>query len=539
MNEPGFDFKDPKYGPVYIRRMQRLLWIRENPENLALMWAFYRDNLDCWISDWCSTIDPRNVERGLPASVPFLLFPKQREWVKWIVARWKAGEPGITEKTRDVGMSWLSVAVACGLCTFHQGMSIGFGSRKEEYVDKLGHPKSLFYKARALMNGLPDEFKLGWDDRKHAPHMRIEFPGTGSVITGEAGDGIGRGDRQGIYLVDEAAFLERPMLVEASLSATTNCRQDISTPNGPGNPFAQKRHGGKVPVFTFHWRDDPRKDDAWYAKMCELLDPVTVAQEIDINYNASIENQLIPSEWVQAAVGAHLKLGIEISGERIAGMDIADQGADKNAVAQRHSILLESCQDWSGKGSDIMASVSYAFLLCDMSRTKRLRYDADGMGAGVRGDARTLNEKREELGVWSIDAIPHWGSGAVVNPDAPIPTARVDVDDPLERTNGDFFRNYKAQAWWALRLRFQRTFRAVNGLDPDYDPDALISLAPEMAGLTTLTAELAQVTYRPTENGKIVIDKAPEGTKSPNKADAVVIAYAPTEEVVTGFGVLL
>jgi hypothetical protein len=36
----------------------------------------------------------------------------------------------------------------------------------------------------------------------NAPHMRVVFPDTGSIISGEAGDGIGRGDRCSIYFVD-------------------------------------------------------------------------------------------------------------------------------------------------------------------------------------------------------------------------------------------------------------------------------------------------------------------------------------------------
>ena len=33
------------------------------------------------------------------------------------------------------------------------------------------------------------------------------------------------------------------------------------------NPFARKRHEGKVDVFIFDWHDDPRKDEAWYESM--------------------------------------------------------------------------------------------------------------------------------------------------------------------------------------------------------------------------------------------------------------------------------
>jgi hypothetical protein len=33
-----------------------------------------------------------------------------------------------------------------------------------------------------------------------------------------------------------------------------------------------------------------------------------LAQEVDIDYAASVEGVLIPSAWVQAAVDAHIKL---------------------------------------------------------------------------------------------------------------------------------------------------------------------------------------------------------------------------------------
>lgn len=41
-------------------------------------------------------------------------------------------------------------------------------------------------------------------------------------------------------------------------SQTTNCKIDLSSVNG-ANAFYRKRHSGKVKVFVFDWRDDPRK----------------------------------------------------------------------------------------------------------------------------------------------------------------------------------------------------------------------------------------------------------------------------------------
>lgn len=518
-----FDFKEPDYMQVFEWRMERLQRIRQNPQLLPVLKAFYKDNPAQFIIDWGMTVDPRNVERGLPARIPFLLFPKQEEWIQWFVERWRNAEPGITEKTRDMGMSWLTVGMASSLCLFNRGVFAGFGSRKEEYVDKIGSPKSLFDKARNFISLLPAEFRGGWSVKQHAPHMRILFPDTDSAMTGEAGDGIGRGDRTSFYIVDESAFLERPHLVDASLSATTNCRQDVSTPNGMANSFAERRHGGKIKVFTFHWRDDPRKDDAWYAKQVENLDPVTIAQEIDINYNASVEGVLIPSAWVQAAIDAHEKLGIQPTGQRMGALDIADEGKDTNAFTTRHGFLLENVEEWSGKGDDIFGTIQRAFGICDDQRLETYRFDSDGLGAGARGDARVINEQREAQSQHQIMATPFRGSGSVFDPDAE--AVRGDNGQP-GRLNKDFFANAKAQSWWSLRTRFQKTYRAVvEGMD--FNPDDIISINGNIEKRGKLISELSQPTYSVNGVGKIIVDKKPDGTKSPNLADSVMIAFAP------------
>ncbi len=509
-----FDFKNPSYAPVFKARLERLARIRANPQNLPALKAYYRDNPAQFIMDWGCTFDPRNVERGLPSVIPFILFQKQIDWVNWTVEHWRGQKPGLTEKSRDMGVSWLSLATACTLCLFYDGLVIGFGSRKEEYVDKIGSPKSLFWKARMFINFLPKEFKGGWDITKHAPHMRINFPDTLSSISGESGDGIGRGDRASIYFVDESAFLERPQLVEASLSQTTNCRIDISTPNGLGNPFAQKRMSGKYDVFTFNWRDDPRKDEAWYEKQKFNLDAVTLAQEVDCDYSASVEGVLIPSAWVQASIDAHLKLGIKPTGQRSGALDVADEGKDLNAFCGAHGILVDTLEQWAGLGSDIFATTERAFLLCDMNQYGSFSYDADGLGSGVRGDARVLNDKRNGK---LIDVSAFRGSGAVIDPEGQM---------VIGRFNQDFFANAKAQAWWALRCRFQNTYRAINGMD--YDPDNLISLSSALTLLNLLVTELSQPTYTTNGTGKVIINKAPNNTKSPNLADSVMIRFAPT-----------
>lgn len=526
-----FDWKNPDYVEVFQWRIERLNRIRTQAQvdaktgkpghTLGLLRSFYRDNPAQFIIDWGMTYDPRNVRKGLPAALPFILFPKQEELAGWLLERWRAGEPGLIEKSRDMGISWLVMGLSCALCLHHPQMAIGCGSRKQELVDVLGKLDSLLEKARMFMGYLPPEFRGGWDRGKHTTHMKLLFPQTGSVLGGEVGDNIGRGGRNALYLVDEAAHLERPELIDAALSANTDCRIDLSSVNGSANPFAQKVREGNIATFRFHWRDDPRKDDEWYAKQVRELDAVTVAQEIDINYAAGVTGLLIPSEWVQAAVDAHLKLGLIASGMRRGALDVADEGRDLNAFAGRHGILIEHCEAWSGKGDDIFGTSEKAFICCDQLGYEAFAYDADGLGAGVRGDSRVINERRALAGLHNINVEPFRGSAGVYEPKSQM-VAR--------RNNEDFFGNMKAQAWWALRIRFQNTYRAVvEGME--YDAAEIISISSRIPQLSKLLGELSQPTYTLNGTGKVLVDKAPEGTKSPNLADAVMIVMAPSSNV--------
>ena len=302
------DYKNPNYSEVYAQRSARLNQIRSNPELLQACHVHYKSNPWDFVNDWGMTFEPRNIEKNLPAAIPFVLFPRQVEFLHWLYERWRCGEPGLVEKSRDFGATWLCAAFAVGMWRYHDGFTVGFGSRKEDLVDKRGDPKTILEKVRFFIDNLPIEFRP--EGGADSAFMRIINPDNGATITGEAGDNIGRGGRQSIYFVDESAFIQRQEAKDAALSQNTNCQIDISTPNGNGNAFYKKRMSGKVPVFVMDWKDDPRKDQAWYEKQKRELEEVIVAQEIDRDYNASQENVFIPAKWVNACIDAHKKLGL-------------------------------------------------------------------------------------------------------------------------------------------------------------------------------------------------------------------------------------
>ena len=76
-----------------------------------------------------------------------------------------------------------------------------------------------------------------------------------------------------------------------------------------------------------------------------------------------------------------------------------------------------------------------------------------------------------------------------------------------------------------IRDRFYEAHKAAQGLE--YDPEALISLSPDLSQLEALMSELAQPEHKVSATGKAMVDKQPSGAPSPNLADAVMMAFWP------------
>lgn len=528
-----FDWRNPDYLPIWRERARRLEWLREHPEMWGKIRLHYRNgHIDDLINDWGVTIDPRVTASGRRSLMPMLLWPKQREFIQFLWGNWRASKGGTCVKSRDVGISWLAMGFSTGVCTLFDDTSIGFGSEKEDKVDRSGDPDCLFYKGRLFVKHLPFELRGGWMLKTCSAHMRLFFPYTGSSITGEAGLNIGRGGRKTAWMIDESAHLPDPKAIDAAIVASTDCRFDLSSVKGMANSFAERAHNPDIPRFDFAMEDDPRRTPEYWAEKRRTVDPVIFAQEYGRDFSASVEGQVIPATWVASAVDAHVVLGLAPDGNRDAALDVADSGRDANAMAIGRTWLLEAVRMWKGSADlDIYHTVERAFTLCDEFGVPGFHYDADGLGAGVRGDARKLNEVRRENRGRVLTVQAFRGSGEVFEPENIFPGT--------DRTALDFFENLKAQSWWALRRRFQYTHRVIeafkNGDRWEVDPTQFISIAKGFEHRARLCIELSQPVWAQSKRGKVMVDKVPVGTStevrnataSPNLADAVMMLYAP------------
>lgn len=505
------DYKSPDYTPIIKSRIDALNKIRSDAKYLSALKIYYAENPADFITDWVVTYDPRKD----PSLIPFVLWEKQREFISWLWDRYRNKEDGLVEKSRDAGVTWLCMSFAVWLWLFHPGAKVGFGSRKESLVDEIGNPDSIFEKGRLILQKLPIEFvPEGYREKTDATFMKLINRASGATITGEAGDNIGRGGRNGIYFKDEAAFYERPDKIDAALSHNSDVKIDVSTPNGNGNPFYRKRHSGKVPVYVFDWRDDPRKDNAWYEHQKETTEPWILAQEVDRDYNASVEGICIPAKWVRAAIDADLK----DTGFAVAGLDVADE-AGENVLTIKEGVVVKKVIPWTGINTTQTARK--AVNLCNENRVVLMNYDAIGVGAGVTGEIAELKTV-------------YLGSGQYMPTVIPVNTGNDELTGMYTDVIPDkkLFVNKRASMWWRGRRRFERTYEHVNGIKKWPIKD-LISIPND----TELVSQLSQPLVKYKDGGKIQIeskkDMRKRGIKSPDRADSLLLAFDNEEMVPT------
>ena len=479
-----------------------------------------------WFDRYAWTYDPRLVGKPGGAYIPFKLWPKQREFIVWLHERLKAEEEGLAEKSRDTGVTYLCAGFALWAWLFIDGFKATFGSRKVDYVDKKDNPDSIFAKLRIMLRRQPEQLMpAGFVWAQHDNYMRIVNPASGGMISGEGGEDMGRGGRSSMYVVDEAAFVPNAETVEKALSGNTDCVIWVSSVNGMGNLFARKRHSILKPhqVFRLHWRDDPRKTEAWAeAKQASFSDPTTWASEYDIDYSASVEGICIPAIWVESCKRiAAAEPRLKRSNHSRLGLDVG-AGKSKSVTIERAGPVV-SVPHARGQ-PDTTGTAHWALDIARTTKADELNFDAPGVGAGV--SSTLMHNEVDGLTV------------TAVNTGLP-PT---DMIWPDERTSKEMFGNLKAELWWRCRTAAQRTHEHLAFIEGreggvEHAVTDLMALPSGDPDSDALCLQLSLVKWGRNEKGKIVIETKDalkrRGIASPDYADALMLTFVEAEAAPT------
>lgn len=237
-------------------------------------------------------------------------------------------------------------------------------------------------------------------------------------------------------------------------------------------------------------------------------------------YEDAGSRTVIPPLWVQSAIGLAAKLGIEVTGKRYAALDVAgaEDGGDENGFVVRHGIEITHVEKWNGL--DTSLTCQRAVKAAIEHGATELDYDSAGVGEGVTGEWAAMGRRDEQPKGLEVVA---WNGGFAVQE----PDERIDPDNPMSPRNKDHYHNLKAMAWMRLRKRFQNAHQAAQG--KPYDPDQIISISEAIPDRirTQLCDELSQPEQKLSGTGKVVVDKQPGGSASPNLSDPVAIAFSP------------
>ena len=222
------------------------------------------------------------------------------------------------------------------------------------------------------------------------------------------------------------------------------------------------------------------------------------------------ENVVIKRSWVEAAIDFHLKYDGEMKGQVVLGYDVADSGADKNAVTVCNGSIVTECYEWQGGENELKKSADKVRLAA-LKLGGRIIYDSIGVGA-------------------------HTGStlqGAGFNDFAGF-NAGGKVQRPTRKYNGvkqkEYFSNVKAQAWWLVADRLRNTYDFLVNNNTNYHADDLISISSDIPNIESLVSELTTPRRDFDKAGRVKVESKDDLKKrdimSPNKADAFIMALS-------------
>ena len=224
------------------------------------------------------------------------------------------------------------------------------------------------------------------------------------------------------------------------------------------------------------------------------------------------EHSIIKRSWVEAAINAHEKLNIDMSGACNVGYDVADSGEDRNCAVRFNGGIAEYLDAWKAEEDELDVSSLRAY--GHVEAGGHMSYDSIGVGAGVGAILKQANKDKESYSKFNA-------AGAVCKPDK---------EYSPKITNKAKFENLKAQAWRDVADRLMNTYNAVEK-GKVYNPSDLISICGDINQLEALKTELCEPHKDYSKRGLDMVESKKDVKKrllkSHDLSDAFVMAACP------------
>ncbi len=238
--------------------------------------------------------------------------------------------------------------------------------------------------------------------------------------------------------------------------------------------------------------------------------------------NDNDTDSIIKRSWILAAIDAHKKLKIEVTGSKRKGFDVADDGEDYCATVDSIGVLTTGIDLWKAKEDEILKSCSRVHLSARLEN-RMIVYDAIGVGSSCGAKFNELGYARHKK---------FFAGGAVINPDKAIDLDNAKLPTAQQIKNKDFYSNIKAQAWWLVAERLKNTYNAVHNAAVFNDSEMLF-ISSDCEYLENLTEELSTPRKSFDSAGRVKVESKDDlkkrGIPSPNIADAFIMANLPAD----------
>lgn len=281
---PNFYIRVPKDPVRNLLFRKSLLQQAERDERLQQqLWLMCKYDLLFFVNVFLYVFEPRSKR-----PLPFITWECQDRAMihlrdKILDPRWIRRDVPI-EKSRDMGVTWICLAVFIWLFIFHDDVLGCIASRVKELVEDKNNHKSLFWKLDYFLGRLP----MWMRPPIYRASMKMMNLENGSSINGDSTNpDMFRGDRALYIFLDEFAAVSDGSSILTSVCDVTFCVIANSTHQGVRTAFYEmvKQHRQVDPgsVIRMHWSEHPFKSQGMYRSRpdgkIDLIDKAYVFQE--------------------------------------------------------------------------------------------------------------------------------------------------------------------------------------------------------------------------------------------------------------------